>query len=242
MDQTEKNGTATVLATITNDPSLAERVADLEAKLHQLRVRLFGDEEAQRRFEEDHAKWSEARRTYVTPRGDEPQPPPKGDIDRLLEGLGAMSDTLNETTRMLQLKMRHIEELDGKRFAAVDRLLKWAGPLLDDPQFAPPLNGTQVASKSYVDTAVERIAGRIREQVRDAIHLADRMANAGAATYGRQLGSDESRTGSINQIVDAIAASWRWISEEIDRRNRPTRAQIARRAIGAIITGKHDRE
>lgn len=107
------------------------------------------------------------------------------------------------------------------------KLNEFFGPMLEGKN--PPLDGNQIATKDYVDKAVERIAAAIRQQIAQAIELTNEMV--------KRLGV----TRTVGGVIDAIS---RVVQREHERevaeeaaRNQPDRLK----SLYYALTGRTPR-
>jgi len=128
-------------ATITD---FRHELDTLTADLKSLRILLEGDTEQMEIFRK-------AKATNTCP--NVPEPPPGA-----LEVISGTLATLSES--FLKLSERVEERDDAHPFVA--KLEAFFGPMLENKN--PPLDGNQIATKDYVDTALTRIARVLREE------------------------------------------------------------------------------
>lgn len=214
-------------------------VGELAAGLRQLQVRLFGDAAAQAKYERDLEIYKQARKGYVAPNV-APTPPDPGVIDRFASGISA----LMQTNTRLNEKMTEVQVTVARRDSFADRVGAWIGPLLDDPSFAPPLNGQQIASKAFVDNSLATFAVAIRREVEAAVHVATRLALVGAHDRGEDRKAVDWRV-NIDRAIEVFESAMLYVRDLAERASappKPSRFQIARRALGMIVTGELPRE
>lgn len=231
----QSNGTNLETEAKTNAELTAE-LATLRVQLGELRNRLWGDEEL-------HAKWKRNKEMYVTPNIAEP---PKGHLVLIEQLAGMISDKQHELATMFSSKWSKIE----KHLEFVDRVSAWIGPVMDDPAFAPPLNGAQVASKRYVDDAVARIAGALREEasetkwfVQSVYQSFKGMLEVAAVTWNMQpVDKARHRLAVIAEIAEQLAAMVRYVREKRDEDREPGPLGRLKIAAKYFVSGRPQKE
>lgn len=198
--------------------------------LRELRLRLFGDEEMR-------AKWEKQQKTGTYPNhpgGEKIYDPELGELDRLRVQIHSLDDRISSlTSAMADLAgavsnnddvFRRLEELLGTskiNFTFLKKLEAFFGPLLESRE--PPLDGEQIATKAYVDDAVQRFASRIRDQVSRSIEV----VNAIWQHVGEAMGSNRGLNVGAIEIAKAIAVLVQRERARIDAeeaaKNRPSR-------------------
>jgi hypothetical protein len=200
--QAEIQGLAHELANRTNAKldSVAGSVAALDdahvllvklnTEIAQLKLRLFGDEDMR-------AKWEQAQNTGTYPNypgGARILEPAPGELDELRKGItivASRAELIDDGVTVqneLFAKLTKTLGTSDHSFTFLRKLEAFFGPMIEGKN--PPLDGNQIATKDYVDKAVERIAGRIREQVQRSIEVTQALwdrVSASANGIGERL-------------------------------------------------------
>lgn len=165
-----------IMSQLDEHPPLASwRLSDAhDQRLVKIENLLCGDQDAL-------AKWEQAVKTYVTPRGERPAP-------GLIEATGASHQAL------------------AGRIDALEAASRKYHAFLGDIEKAP-LDGISVATKAYVDEAVARIARAIREEAARAKPVFNEDNEKAAAIARDLLRSFEGRLAPNVTIASAV----RWL-------------------------------
>jgi hypothetical protein len=214
----------------------------VDAKIDKLRVELLGDVEMK-------ARWDKALSTgtypnYPAGKFDGLEPLAPGAIEAAVAKLDAeIDDKIVAVTSALDAKIEGLratfEKLaetlgttrTGPAFTEQNRALllrleAFLGPAMTG---TPPLDGSQIATKAYVDQAVERLSGAIRVLVGDAVEIAkDLKRRLGAFDPDR----DNTATTTWSVIAGRIAWAYRRERERYD--DERARAQTPGR-LGSLL-------
>lgn len=205
----------------TSPTALAARIVDLQGEIRDLRVRLFGDEDAEELYAEN-------RRTYVTPNIPKPEP---GMLASLTRHLTDQDDAFTKGIKALVGRVEKLEQL--RAFFA---------PMLENKN--PPLDGALIASRQDLDDALTRIAGVLRDEMSAAVHFtAEITSKFGAVTRERSTAHPIEWARQLVQlrtahVIDKLEVMWKFVAEEQTAKNQPSRLQLARRAIATVIAGR----
>jgi hypothetical protein len=93
----------------------------------------------------------------------------QAEIDSAKNAIEGLHTAVDNTDTLIKKLTDTLGATEHVNFAFLKKLNAFFEPMLEGKN--PPLDGNQVASKDYVDKALERLAGRIREQVAHAIEL-----------------------------------------------------------------------
>lgn len=186
---------------------LANQIGTMSAVLHAVVTRLWGDDEARQKYETARAAWTRNRQMHMCPMPPHPTAPGPGEIEMLTQAIESLSTTAAMGGSTTETRVAHVEKELERRLGFIDKVSAWMGPLMDDPEFQPPMNAEQVASKKWVDKHLEVLAASLRRSMTEI------RAN--------MITMDKWVTDEVNQI----------------RQGKPSRVAALRRAIGQIITG-----
>lgn len=204
-------------------------LVELKTAIATLKLRLFGDEEMR-------AKWEQAQKTGTYPNypgGDKIVEPAPGELDQIrgsVLALGAYVGSVDEENKGLSELLTKLTKTLGAsdhNFTFLKKLEAFFGPLIEGKN--PPLDGNQIATKGYVDNAVERIAGRIREQVNQAIEVTNAIHRYVAAPLNLVVDEIGKR------IAFVIDREYARISAEERRRHQPSRVE----SLFHALTGRN---
>lgn len=232
--ESKSNGNGSSEPPTEEQGSHLARIMKLEENLRALTVRLFGDEALRE-------TWAANKAMYMAPNIPEP---PQGYLQKREEKIVDLAYSIDSLQKLVDRGLTTIE----KRMSFVDKVSAWIGPMMDDPKFAPPLGGAQIATKQYVDDGIERFASAIRSEVANAIEFvnrATRVLGAVAVTVA-QRGAEENPIAHASRLaklriegtLETLTTIWSFVQVELAKQDQPGRIQIARKMLGQIIAGK----
>lgn len=189
---------------------LEAKVAALAGKVREIENMLLGDAELE-------AKWEAGKINYPNI----PKPPP-GALVAINTTLESVTTGQDEWRKMIDAKI--YAELSFAR-----RLEAFFGPMLAGKN--PPLDGDQVATRGYVDDALQRLATRLR----DGFSAATTLAGELLSIYNVAPDIAE-RAGKLRHAIQwLITAETEREREAVARANRPSRVQ----SLVYALTGKN---
>jgi hypothetical protein len=200
---------------------MVTQIAKVAEQVHELDVLLFGDKDL-------HAKWEAGKVNFPNI----PEPGPGwvelferalDDHDKLQAGRwDSFASMLSDVT---------------SKITFVARLEAFFGPLLAGKN--PPLDGEQIASKNYVDNAMQRLSDALRsrfaEQFNEAAGLTKELLSAFAVNYGGSLVGSSVVSGFTDKIMWLLMRETNRYNEDLARVNKPSRLRAAIYAV----TGKN---
>lgn len=115
--------------------------------------------------------------------------PLRAELDQTVTALNMLSETVLAASANDGPFEKVIEKLQAVDLTFLRKLEAFFYPMLENAN--PPLGGHEVATKEYVDRALERLAVRLREHVRDLLAKPaakpSRLAALVFAITGRQV-------------------------------------------------------
>jgi len=196
-----------------------EKLDVLAAQIAELEIKLLGDTKLRE-------QWETARKNNVAPNIPEP-------------AIGIITMLLNQHDAVTLM----ISDVSTK-LAFTKRLEAFFAPMMENKN--PPLDGAQVATKAYVDEAIARIAGKIREEIAQAREFVHYLLNDIKKWNTTGDADDDLIIATpLWGIAKRILYAYSWIVEreasEEATRNRPSRIALLRSAITGQPIGNGSR-
>lgn len=127
-------------------------------------------------------------------------------IAELTEAVGGQDALITKLTETLGTNL-HVDA------SFLKKLNEFFGPMLEGKN--PPLDGNQIATKDYVDKAIERIAAAIRQQIAQAIELTNGLV--------RQVAKSQTVGGVLDVITAMVSRDVARAQAEEEAARRPDR-------------------